>query len=203
MSEISKEQQVFAPPESFVKNAWIKDEGVYKEGEDYESFWEKRAEELVDWYEKWDKVLVKDPPYYKWFVNGKLNISYNCLDRWVEKGKGDKLAYIWEGEDGQVRKFTYRELQKEVSKFANALKGMGVKKGDVVSIYLPMVPELPIAMLACARIGAPHSVVFAGFSADSLRDRMVDAGSKHVISCDGYFRRGKLIDHKKKTDAAI
>jgi len=204
MSEMAEEQQqVFEPPESFVKNAWIKDESVYKEGEDYRSFWAKRAEEMIDWYEKWDETLVEDPPYYKWFVGGKLNASYNCLDRWIEKGKGDKLAYIWEGEDGQVRKFTYKELHKEVNKFANVLKNLGVKKGDVVSIYLPMVPELPIAMLACARIGAPHSVVFAGFSADSLRDRMTDAGAKYVITCDGYFRRGKLIDHKTKTDEGI
>jgi len=186
MKEIAKEEQVFFPPEEFKKNAWVKDESVYKEGEDYESFWEKRAEEMIDWYKKWDKVLVKNPPYYKWFLNGKLNASYNCLDRIIEKGKGDKIAYIWEGELGEVKKLTYKQLHEEVCKFANALKKMGVKKGDIVTIYLPMIPELPIAMLACARIGAPHSVVFAGFSAGSLRDRIVDASSKYVITCDGY-----------------
>ncbi|OYT59084.1 hypothetical protein B6U81_06690 [Thermoplasmatales archaeon ex4484_30] len=203
MKEIAKEEQVFFPPEEFKKNAWVKDESVYKEGEDYESFWEKRAEEMIDWYKKWDKVLVKNPPYYKWFLNGKLNASYNCLDRIIEKGKGDKIAYIWEGELGEVKKLTYKQLHEEVCKFANALKKMGVKKGDIVTIYLPMIPELPIAMLACARIGAPHSVVFAGFSAGSLRDRIVDASSKYVITCDGYYRRGKLLDHKKKTDEGI
>jgi acetyl-CoA synthetase len=158
---------------------------------------------MIDWFKKWDKVLEVDEPYYKWFINAKLNASYNCLDRWIERGKGDKLAYIWEGELGEVRKFTYKQLYEEVNKFANALKEMGVKKGDVVSIYLPMIPELPIAMLACARIGAPHSVVFAGFSAEAFRDRVEDAGSKYVITCDGYYRRGKLLKHKEKTDEGI
>ncbi|MCD6512662.1 MAG: acetate--CoA ligase [Thermoplasmata archaeon] len=202
MSEIA-EQKVFSPPEEFKKNANVKSEEVYEEGKDYIKFWEKRAEEMIEWFKKWDKVLEVDEPYYKWFINGKLNASYNCLDRWIEKGKGDKIAYIWEGEDGEVRKYTYKQLYEEVNKFANALKSMGVKKGDIVSIYLPMIPELPIAMLACARIGAPHSVVFAGFSAEAFRQRVEDAGSKYVITCDGYYRRGKVLDHKSKTDSGI
>ncbi len=203
MKEVIDEQRVFSPPEEFRKNAWIKDESVYEEGEDYIKFWEKRAEEMIDWFQKWDKVLEVDEPYYKWFINGKLNASYNCLDRWIERGKGDKLAYIWEGELGEVRKLTYKQLYEEVCKFANALKSMGVKKGDIVSIYLPMIPELPIAMLACARIGAPHSVIFAGFSAEAFKDRVEDAGAKYVITCDGYYRRGKLLNHKEKTDEGL
>ncbi|MCD6481024.1 MAG: acetate--CoA ligase [Thermoplasmata archaeon] len=203
MNEITGEQKVFSPPAEFKEKAWVKSDDVYKEGEDHIKFWEKRAEEMIDWFKKWDKVLEVDEPYYKWFINAKLNASYNCLDRWIERGKGDKLAYIWEGELGEVRKFTYKQLYEEVNKFANALKEMGVKKGDVVSIYLPMIPELPIAMLACARIGAPHSVVFAGFSAEAFRDRVEDAGSKYVITCDGYYRRGKLLKHKEKTDEGI
>ena len=203
MNEITGEQKVFSPPAEFKEKAWVKSDDVYKEGEDHIKFWEKRAEEMIDWFKKWDKVLEVDEPYYRWFINAKLNASYNCLDRWIERGKGDKLAYIWEGELGEVRKFTYKQLYEEVNKFANALKEMGVKKGDVVSIYLPMIPELPIAMLACARIGAPHSVVFAGFSAEAFRDRVEDAGSKYVITCDGYYRRGKLLKHKEKTDEGI
>jgi len=203
MNEITGEQKVFSPPAEFKEKAWVKSDDVYKEGEDYIKFWEKRAEEMIDWFKKWDKVLEVNEPYYKWFINAKLNASYNCLDRWIKRGKGDKLAYIWEGELGEVRKLTYRQLYEEVNKFANALKEMGVKKGDVVSIYLPMIPELPIAMLACARIGAPHSVVFAGFSAEAFRDRVEDAGSKYVITCDGYYRRGKLLKHKEKTDEGI
>ena len=199
----TQESPVFPPPKEFKENAWVNDAGIYDEAKDYESFWEERAEELIDWYEPWDTVLEAEPPYYKWFINGKLNVSYNCLDRWIENGDGDKLAYIWEGEEGETRKFTYKELHREVNKFANVLKNLGVEKGDVVSLYLPMIPELPIAMLACARIGAPHSVVFAGFSADSLRERVKDAGTNVVITCDGYFRRGKLLDHKAKTDDAI
>lgn len=203
MKEIIDEQRVFLPSEGFRKSAWIKDEKVYEEGEDYIKFWEKRAEEMIDWYKKWDKVLEVEEPYYKWFINGKLNASYNCLDRWIERGKGDKLAYIWEGELGEVRKLTYKQLYGEVCKFANALKSLGVKKGDIVSIYLPMIPGLPIAMLACARIGAPHSVIFAGFSAEAFKDRVEDAGAKYVITCDGYYRRGKLLNHKEKTDEGL
>jgi len=203
MKETVKEEQLFTPSQEFNKKAWVNSKIIYEEAEDYESFWEKQAENLVDWYEKWDQVLDKKPPYYKWFINGKLNLSYNCLDRWVEQGRGEKLAYIWESEDGDVEKYTYNDLLREVKKFANVLRTIGVKKGDVVSIYLPMIPELPIAMLACARIGAPHSVVFAGFSANSLRDRSIDADVKHVITCDGYSRRGKMLNHKSKTDEAM
>lgn len=203
MKEVATEEQVFPPPEEFKRKAWVNDERVYEEAEDYQSFWEDRAEELVDWYQKWDQVLEKNPPYYKWFINGKLNVSYNCLDRWIERGRGDKIAYLWEGEEGETEQYTYQDLYREVNRFANVLKNMGVKKGDRVAIYLPMVPELPIAMLACARIGAPHTVVFAGFSAGSLRDRVTDAGAKIVITCDGYTRRGKLLNHKAKSDEGI
>ena len=201
MKEMGK--KIFEPPEDFREKALIKDKKVYEEGEDYIKFWEKRAEEMVDWYKKWDKVLEVKEPYYRWFINGKLNASYNCLDRWIEKGKGEKTAYIWIGENGEERKLTYKELYEEVCKFANALRNIGVKKGDIVSIYLPMIPELPIAMLACARIGAPHSVIFAGFSAEAFRSRVEDAGSKYVITCDGYYRRGKILEHKKKADEGI
>ncbi|MEM1513458.1 MAG: acetate--CoA ligase [Candidatus Thermoplasmatota archaeon] len=200
MKEISKE--IISPPDEFVNKALIKDKKVYEEGENYIEFWEKRAKEMIYWYKKWDKVLDANPPYYKWFINGKLNASYNCLDRWL-KDKGDKIAYIWEGEMGEVKKITYKQLHHEVCRFANALKSIGVKKGDIVTIYLPMVLELPIAMLACARIGAPHSVVFAGFSSEALKDRMEDAGSRYLITCDGYYRRGKLINHKEKADEGI
>jgi len=194
--------ELYLPSEDFKKKAIIKDETVYEQGQDIETFWATQAQ-LLKWDKKWDQVLQRNPPYYKWFLNGKINASVNCLDRWMTPDDKDKIAYIWEGEMGEVRKYTYEDLYKEVNKFANVLKKLGVKKGDIVSLYMPVIPELPIAMLACARIGAPHSVVFAGFSAESLRDRMDNAESKFVITVDGYYRRGKVLKHKQKTDKAV
>lgn len=189
-----EDTNIYPPPEEFKKNANINDPEIYKYAEEnYEEFWAERAEKL-DWYEKWDKVLEWNPPYAKWFVNGKINASYNCVDRHVENGKGDKTALIWEGEPtDESKKLTFSELQDEVSKFANGLKELGVGKGDIVTFYLPMVPELAIGLLACARIGAPHSVVFGGFSPKALRDRLQDSKSKVLVTADGYYRRGKKL----------
>ena len=200
--ESLKEQGLFEPPDDFVKQANMNDPDIYRRAEeDFEGFWEELAEK-VEWYNRWETVLEWKPPYAKWFVGGSLNASYNCLDRHIEK-RGDKTAILWEGEIGEVDTYTYRELLDATARFANALKGLGVKKGDIVSIYLPMIPEAVVAMLACARIGAPHSVVFSAFSADSLAQRMNDAESKYLITCDGYYRRGNVIDHKRKTDEGL
>ena len=170
--------------------------------EDPEGFWSEIAENLA-WFKRWDKVLVWDPPFAKWFVGGVLNASYNCLDVNLKNGNKNKVAYFWEGEEGVTRTLTYYQLWKEVNKFANVLKKLGVKKGDRVSIYLPMIPELPIAMLACVRIGALHSVVFSGFSASALADRINDAEAKILITADAFYRRGKLIHLKKSADEAL
>ncbi|MFO7991124.1 MAG: acetate--CoA ligase [Thermoplasmata archaeon] len=186
---------VYPPPEDFKKNANINDPEIYEHAEEnYEDFWADFAERL-DWYDKWDKVLDWNPPYAKWFVNGKINASYNCVDRHVENGKGDKTALIWEGEPiDESKKYTFAELKDEVSKFANGLKELGVKKGDIVTFYLPMVPELAIGLLACSRIGAPHSVVFGGFSPTALADRVHDSQSTVLVTADGYYRRGKELE---------
>ena len=193
---------IYLPPEDFKKKAVIQDEAIYKQGQNIETFWAEQAK-MLKWDKKWDQILERNPPYYKWFLNGKINASVNCLDRWITPDHKDKIAYIWEGEMGEVRQYTYEQLYTEVNKFANVLKTLGVKKGDIVSLYMPVIPELPIAMLACARIGAPHSVVFAGFSAESLRDRMDNAESKFLITVDGYYRRGKVLNHKQKSDEAV
>jgi acetyl-CoA synthetase len=171
--------------------------------ENPEQFWGEQAKNLI-WFKQWDKVLdSNDPPFYKWFVGGTLNASINCLDRHVDSDLKNKAAIIWEAEDKESRLFTYSQLYRSVNKFASALKNLGVKKGDRVTIYLPMVPELPIAMLACARIGAIHTVVFSGFSTQALSDRVNDSNSKVVITADGGLRRGKLIELKKVVDKAI
>ena len=171
--------------------------------ENPEQFWGEQAKNLI-WFKQWDKVLdSNDPPFYKWFVGGTLNASINCLDRHVDSDLKNKAAIIWEAEDKESRLFTYSQLYRSVNKFASALKNLGVKKGDRVTIYLPMVPELPIAMLACARIGAIHIVVFSGFSTQALSDRVNDSNSKVVITADGGLRRGKLIELKKVVDNAI
>ena len=196
------EDRTFPPPEEFARRAHLSDRGPYDDAaSDREAFWEERAREL-DWFEPWETVLQWEPPFAKWFVSGKLNASHNCLDRHLET-RGDRIALIWEGEPGDTRTYTYRELHGEVSRFANALKGLGVEKGDRVAIYLPMIPEAAIAMLACARIGAPHSVVFGGFSPQSLRDRIEDASAKCVITADGGYRRGGIVALKANTDEAI
>ncbi len=188
------EQRSFAPSAEFSQKAQIKSlaeyEALYKESvEQPEKFWARAAEEL-HWFKKWDKVLEWNAPWAKWFVGGQINLSYNCLDRHVHTARKNKAALIWESEPGEVRTYTYQQLWKEVQKFANVLKDLGVRKGDRVAIYMGMTPELPIAMLACARIGAPHSIVFGGFSANALVDRIHDSHAVAVITQDGSYRRG-------------
>jgi acetyl-CoA synthetase len=203
ISDLMTENRVFQPPAGFTENAIVKDRSVYDRAEaDFQGFWAEQAE-LLTWSRKWDTVMDWTPPTVKWFVGGKLNASVSCLDRHVETGGGDKVAYHWEGEPGEKRTITYAELLDEVGRFANALKALGVRKGDRVAIYLGMIPELPVAMLACARIGAPHSVVFGGFSADSLRDRIVDAQAKVLITQDGGYRRGSVVALKAAADEAL
>ena len=203
ISALLSEDRVFDPPEAFLARALVQDRSVYDRAEaDPEGFWADQAERLL-WFKRWDRVMEWTPPWVKWFVGGTLNASYNCLDRHVEAGGGDKVAYHWEGEPGEERTITYKELLDEVCRFANALKALGVGKGDRVAIYLGMVPELPVAMLACARIGAPHSVVFGGFSAESLRDRINDAEAKVLITADGGYRRGQVVPLKVNADDAV
>jgi len=198
------EDRVFPPPEGFKERSLVASPFLYDEADqDYEGFWARQAADLVDWYEDWHTICEWNLPFAKWFVGGKLNVSYNCLDRHVEAGRGDKVAFHWEGEPGDTRTITYADLLAEVQKFANALKSLGVQKGDRIAVYMPMIPELPIAMLACARIGAPHSVVFGGFSPDSLIDRINDAECKVVITADGGFRRGAPSMLKPNVDAAL
>src|SRR5438874_3635879 len=198
------EDRTFPPPEDFCRNALVSDQSLYKEAEDdWQAFWARQARELVTWFDDFDNVLEWDLPFAKWFQGGILNVSYNCLDRHVEAGRGDKVAYHWEGEPGDTRTITYADLLDEVSRFANVLKSLGVEKGDRVAIYLPMIPELPIAMLACARIGAPHSVVFGGFSADALRGRIIDAEAKVLITADGGWRRGSAVPLKANADESL
>jgi acetyl-CoA synthetase len=195
-----QEHRSFPPPDEFRRNANAKDESVY-DVRDREAFWASWAEQL-DWHTKWGKVLEWKAPYAKWFAGGTLNASANCLDRHLAT-LGDKKAVIWEGEPGDVRTFTYRELHAEVSRFANALKSLGVQLGDRVAIYMPLVPEAIVAMLACARIGAAHSVVFGGFSSEALRDRIQDAEAKVLITATSGYRRGNLVPLKKLADAAV
>ena len=203
------EKRVFNPPEKLSDRAYVRSLVEYKEIyqasiNDPEGFWGEMAEQL-DWYKKWDKVLVENfkEGKHEWFVGGKINVCHNCLDRHVRTWRRNKAALIWEGDIGDSRILTYQQLYREVNKFANVLKKHGVKKGDRVSIYLPMIVELPIAMLACARIGAIHSVVFGGFSADALRDRMLDCESTVLICVDGYYRGGKIIRSKDNADEAL
>ncbi len=202
--EQNGEIRTYKPPEEFASNANVNDPSVYdKAEEDYEGFWEGLARDL-HWFKEWDQVLNWNEPNAEWFVGGKLNVAYNCLDYQVEQGRGDKAAIIWESDEpGEGRTYTYSELKTEVEKFSNVLKGLGVEKGDRVAIYLSMVPELPIAMLACARIGAPHSIVFGGFSAQSLRDRINDAEAKILITADQGPRGGKPVPLKENADEAL
>ncbi|MFW6304565.1 MAG: acetate--CoA ligase [Candidatus Saliniplasma sp.] len=197
-------KDIYPPSKEFKENANVNDPEIYKYAEEnYEEFWADLAERL-DWYEKWDEVLKWDPPHAEWFVNGKLNAAYNCVDRHVENGKGDKTALIWEGEpEDETKKYTFSELKDEVSKFANGLKELGVGKGDIVTFYLPMIPELAIGLLACARIGAPHSVVFGGFSPSALKERINDAEAKVLVTGDGYYRRGKVIKMWENAEEAL
>ncbi len=197
---LSEGEEVFAPPESFREQANAGEE-LY-EIEDYQEYWAKEAGKL-DWFEKWDQTLRWEPPFAQWFVGGKINASYNCLDRHLDSFRKNKAALIWEGEPGDERVLTYNDLHRKVCKFATVLRNQGVQKGDIVTIYLPMIPEAVIAMLACARIGAPHSVVFAGFGPGSLAQRIENADSSFLITADGYYRRGQLIHHKNKSDQAL
>ena len=203
------ESQVFNPPEKLRRKAYIKSMDEYRQIyqrsiSDMEGFWAEMADQ-IDWYKKWDKVLVENfkEGKHEWFVGGKLNVCYNCLDRHLGTWRKNKAALIWEGDIGDSRILTYQQLFWEVCRFANTLRKFGVKKGDRVAIYLPMIPELPIAMLACARIGAIHSVVFGGFSADALRSRIQDCSADMLICCDGYYRGGKAIRSKDNADEAL
>jgi acetyl-CoA synthetase len=203
LEALLQEDRRFRPSEEFRADAQANNPSIYtRAAADPEAFWASFAGEL-DWFERWSSVLEWKPPYAKWFVGGKLNVSYNCLDRHITSAKRNKAALIWEGEPGDERVFTYWDLHREVSKFANALKQLGVQRGDRVAIYLPMIPEAAIAMLACARIGAPHSVVFGGFSSESLRDRINDAQAKALITADGGFRRGRVVNLKENADEAL
>jgi acetyl-CoA synthetase len=197
-------ERVYEPPEEFAKNANIRDPEIWdKAAEDYEGFWEGWAKEL-HWFKEWDQVLEWEPPFAKWFIGGKLNVAYNCLDYQIEQGKGDKTALIWVGDEpDQGKSYTYNELLAEVSKFSNVLKDLGVSKGDTVSIYLPMIPELPIAMLACARIGAIHSVVFSAFQPGQLAERINDVESKVLITADESPRGGQKTPLKENSDEAL
>ena len=205
-TSILKEDRIFYPPKKFSKNAYIKSMQEYEELyeksiENPEAFWAEKASQL-DWYKKWDTVLRNDQGFFKWFEGGYLNVSYNCLDRNVKINK-DKIAFIWEPESGKNRTYTYEQLLKEVCRFANVLKKLGIKRGHIVEIYLQMIPELPIAMLACSRIGAVHSVVFGGYSSDALKDRIQDSNAELLITSDGSFRNGKIISMKDNADEAV
>jgi len=199
------EVETFPPPQEFRKQALITDESIYEEAaKDLEAFWAKQAEELIDWAEKPTQILDEsNVPFYKWFTDGKLNLSYNCVDRHVEAGNGDRIAYHWRGEEGEERDITYADLHRDVQRFANALMDRGIGKGDVVGIYLPMIPEVVVAMLACARIGAPHNVVFGGFSPEAVRERMEFSEAKALITVDGARRKGKTAPMKSAVDEEI
>src|SRR5690348_9547819 len=198
-----QETRVFAPPPQFAATAVVRDPAVYKRAsEDPEAFWAEAARRL-EWVKPWDKVLEWNAPWAKWFVGGQLNASYNCVDRHVKTWRRNKAAIIWEGEPGDMRVLTYRDLQREVNRFAAVLQNLGVQKGDRVAFYMPMIPELAIGLLACARIGAPHTVIFGGFSAEALRDRINDSQAKLVVTADGGYRRGNVVALKDTTDAAV
>jgi acetyl-CoA synthetase len=199
------EVEKFPPPEEFRERALVKDWALHEEAErDFEAFWAKQAGELLDWFTEPQETLNdSNPPFYKWFEDGKLNASYNCLDRHVEAGNGGRVAFHWRGEEDEEREITYAELLHETQKFANALKDRGIGKGDVVGIYLPMIPEVVVAMLACARIGAPHNVVFGGFSPDAVKERMEFADAKALVTVDGARRKGKTAPIKSAVDEKI
>ncbi|MBN1375146.1 MAG: AMP-binding protein, partial [Dehalococcoidia bacterium] len=209
ITSMSVENRKFEPSKEFVKNAYIKSIDEYKKMykrsiDDPDGFWSEQAAQ-IDWYKKWDKVMVNDfaNAKHEWFVGGKLNVSYNCLDRHLNTWRKNKAAIIFEGDIQDSRTYTYEQLWWEVNKFANVLKKQGVKKGDRVAIYLPMIAELPIAMLACTRIGAIHCIVFGGFSADALRDRIIDSKASLLVCTDGYYRGGKVVASKANADKAL
>jgi acetyl-CoA synthetase len=207
ITSVLKELRVFPPPPEFSRQAHFKSVAEYEKvwqraQDDPEGFWGEQAETL-DWFQRWNAVLVWNEPHAQWFPGGKLNVSYNCLDRHVLGGRKNKAAIIWEGEPGDSRVLRYQDLHREVCKFANVLKGLGIRTGDRVTLYMPMIPELAIAMLACARIGATHSVIFGGFSADAVADRNNDARARLVITADGGWRRGKVVPLKQNVDNAL
>jgi len=213
ISVLLDEKRVFKPKEDFVNQTnvkqWMDKHGIktldelYKKAENMEWFWNEISKELVEWYEPYNKVVEWDAPWVKWFVGAKYNIVHDALDKHAKSWRKNKVAYIFEGEPGDVQKLTFNDLYVEVNKFANALKKLGVGKGDRVAIYMPMIPELPIAMLACAKIGAIHSVVFSGFSSLAFRDRVNDCEAKIVITCDGFWRRGRKVYLKEQADVAL
>ncbi|MEN6292859.1 MAG: AMP-binding protein, partial [Methanobacterium sp.] len=198
------EERVFKPGQEIVDVLHVKDwELEIEKGKDIEKYWAEKAEQFV-WFKKWDKILDdSNEPFYKWFVNGKINMAYNAVDRWIDTDKRNQVAVLYVNERGHEKKLTYYELYREVNKFANALKNLGVKKGDVVSTYLPMCPELMVALLACTKIGAIHSVVYSGLSVGSFVERINDCNAKILITADGTFRRGKIIDLKRVSDEAM
>ena len=208
MESVSHEHRKFAPPSEFVDAAHISGDLAYralykKSVQDPEAFWAEAAGEL-HWFKKWDTVLDdSDAPFFRWFDGSRTNLSYNCLDRHIDAGRGDKIAIHWEGEPGDSRDISYAQLHLEVCRLANALKSRGVQKGDRIAVYLPMIPELAVTVLACARIGAVHSVIFAGFSADSIRDRVLDSETRMVITADGGYRRGKMLELKSIVDEGV
>ena len=203
IESFSLEGRTLPPPAGFRQDALVRDQALYDEAnEDWKGFWARQALAL-DWFDEWDTLLEWDLPFARWFGGGRLNVSYNCLDRHVAAGRGDNVAFHWEGEPGDTRAITYADLLADVERFANVLRSLGVERGDRVAIYMPMVPELPVAMLACTRIGAPHSVVFGGFSADALRDRIDDAQAKVLVTADGGWRRGAVVPLKASADAAV
>ncbi len=207
IESILKETRKFPPPAEFAQQAYVKSLKEYEQlwqraKDDPEGFWAEQAESL-HWFKKWDKILEWNEPFAKWFLGGQLNASYNCLDRHVEGPHKNKAAIIWEGEPGDSRVLRFQDLHREVCKFANVLKKLGIKPGDRITIYMPMIPELAIAMLACARIGATHSIIFGGFSADAVADRNNDAKARLVITADGGWRRGKVVPLKQNVDEAL
>ena len=204
ISDLLWEQRKFPPSAAFQANALLSDAHLYDAArEDYEAFWATQATETVTWNKPWNTICEWKSPYSKWFIGGELNVAYNCLDRHVKAGNGSKVAIHWEGEPGDTRTLTYAWLLDEVQKFSNVLKALGVQKGDRVNIYLPMIPEAVVAMLACARIGAAHSVVFGGFSSQALADRINDAEAKVLITADGGYRRGEVFPLKPQADEAV
>ncbi|MFN3680056.1 acetate--CoA ligase [Thermosynechococcus sp.] len=208
IESILQENRLFYPPTDFVAKARINSPEAYnalyeKAKADPAAFWGELAQQELEWFQPWEQVLDWQPPNAKWFVNGKINITHNCLDRHLKTWRKNKAALIWEGEPGDSRTLTYAQLHREVCQFANVLKQLGVKKGDRVGIYMPMIPEAAIAMLACARIGAPHSVVFGGFSAEALRDRLLDAQAKLVVTADGGWRKDAIVPLKDQVDRAL
>jgi acetyl-CoA synthetase len=194
----------FEPPAAFREHALLNDPAIYAEAEaDWQGWWARQAKEL-DWFREWDTVLDdSNPPFYKWFVGGQLNVSHNCLDRHVQAGRGDRIAFHWRGEDGEERDISYAQLLADVERFANALKDLGIGKGDIVGIYLPMIPEVVVSMLACARIGAPHNVVFGGFAAEAVRERMEFSEAKALITVDAASRKGRIAAVKQTVDVVM